>query len=116
MSANNFADLWNELKAEAVAEVAKLKADAVALEKSIVPVVEADIATVLSQFKTLAIQMVLQMAQGGLAAATGAEKQGVVITSVFQAAEAAGKQIAIQDAQMLAQQAFTAVATALKPA
>ena len=43
MSATTFAELWSELKSDAAASVAAVKAEAVALETQIVPVIESDI-------------------------------------------------------------------------
>lgn len=111
---NTFEELWTELKADAEAEWNALKAKAVEFEHTIVPVIEADIVAVLSQFKTLAIQTVLNLAQAEFNALSGAEKQSNVVTTVFQASEAAGKAVAIQDVRMFAQQAYDAVATTLK--
>jgi hypothetical protein len=87
----------------------------VAFEHNIVPVIEADIAAVLSQFKSLAVQTVLDLAKAEMNVLTGAEKQSTVVTTLFQAVEAAGKEVAIQDLRMFAQQAFDAVAGALAP-
>lgn len=113
--ASTFADLWTELKAEASAEVAKLKADLVSIEHNILPVIETDVATVLSQFKGLAISLVVQFAGDAFKAVSGEEKLGTVVTAVYQAAVGAGKTLAIQDAQLFAQQAYNAVATAVAP-
>lgn len=115
-NATTFSGLWDELKTEAAAEVAKLKADAVAFEANIVPVIEADVVALLSQFKSLAVQTVLSLAGAAGAAMTGEEKLGTVVTTVLQSAETQGKAIALGDAQTLAQQAFNAVGTALAPA
>ena len=113
--ASTFSELWNELKAEAVAEIAKLKAEVADFEHTIVPVIESDVASVLSQFKNLAVTTVLNLAKAEMSVLTGAEKQSTVVTTVFQAVEAAGKEVAIQDVRMLAQQAFDAVGSALAP-
>ncbi len=114
--ATTFAGLWDELKTEAATAVATLKADAKALEANIVPVIESDVAAVLSQSKGLAITLVTQFAGEAFQTVSGAEKIGTVATAVYQAAIGAGKNIAIQDAVMFAQQAFNAVAAALAPA
>lgn len=107
-----FAELGQELVADAKAAWAKLKAEATEIEHDIVPVAEADIVAVLSQFKQLAIDTVLKFAAAEFGSLTGNEKQGNVVTAVIQAAEAEGKTIALQDAAMLAQQAYDAVKTA----
>lgn len=106
-----FPDLWGELKSEASAEWAKLKAEAVSFEHTVIPIIEADVVAILSQFKTLAVQTVLSLAQAEFAALSGSEKQSTVVTTVFQAAEAQGLNVAIQDVRMFAQQAYDAVAT-----
>lgn len=107
--ASTFAELGAELIADAEAAWQKIKDTAIEIEHNIVPVIEADIVAVLSQFKQLAIDTVLNFAQAEFNNLTGAEKQSNVVTTVFQAAEAAGKNMAIQDARLLAQQAYDAV-------
>lgn len=111
--ATTFSELWDELKAGAEVEWQKLEAAVVSFEHNIVPIIEADIVAVLSQFKDLAIQTVLNLAKAEFADLTGQEKQSTVVTTIFQAAEAAGKQVAIEDARMFAQQTYDAVASAL---
>jgi len=113
--ATTFSQLLANLKAEAVAEIAKLKAQAIEFEHTIVPVIEADIAATLDQFKSLAVTTILNLAKSEFVAISGQEKQSTVVTTVFQAAEAAGKSIAIQDVRMFAQQAYDAVAGELTP-
>jgi signal transduction histidine kinase len=63
MAATTFSELAAELKAEAIAAWDAVKAEAVSIEHTIVPVIEADIATVLSQFSGLAVQTVLNFAK-----------------------------------------------------
>lgn len=116
MTATTFEGLWTELEDGAKALLAEAGEKLQEIEANIVPTIEADIVMVLSQFKDLAIQTVMQFASAEFANMTGQEKNGNVVTTVFQAAEAAGKNIAIQDAQLLAQQAYNAVATNLAPA
>ncbi len=111
--ATTFAGLWDELKADAAAEVARLRSGAKALEASVAPVAESDVAGVLSQFRGLAISLVTQFAGDAFRTVSGEEKIGTLVTALTQAALGAGKTIAIQDAQMFAQQAFHAVAAAL---
>lgn len=113
--ASTFSDLWTELKADAAAEWATIKAEAVQVENSIVPVVEADLVAALSQFKQLAITTVLNLAKSEFDVLTGQEKQSSVVTTVFQAAEEKGVQLGISDVRGFAQDVFTAVA-ATKPA
>lgn len=110
-----FSGLWDDLKAEAKALVQAAIDEGKKLEATIVPLIESDAATILSQFKTLAIQTVISLGAAELSALSGQEKQSTVVTTVYQAAQAAGKQIAIQDVRMFAQQAYNAVATQLVP-
>lgn len=104
--AKTFEELWTELKAEAAAEWQNVEADVKAEWQKVKPVVEADVVAVLSQFKKLAVQTVINLGKAEFASLTGAEKQGTVITTIFQAAEAAGKDLAISDARLLGQQAY----------
>lgn len=113
--ARTFAELFIELKAEAIAEWAAIANKVVEFEHTIVPIIEADIVAVLSQFKTLAVKTVIEMGAAGMAQLSGGEKFGTVVTRVFMAAQAAGKQVAIEDVRLLAQQAFNAVSGALAP-
>lgn len=115
MSATTFEELWQELEDGAKTLLAEAGEKLQEIEANIVPTIEADIVMVLSQFKELAIQTVLQFASAEFATLTGQEKQGNVVTTIFQAAEAAGKTIAITDAQLLAQQAYNAVKVNLTP-
>lgn len=110
MAATTFVELWNELKADAAAAVKAVEAKAVELEHYIVPVIEADLAMAFSQLKSVAIQAVMEAATLGL---TGNEKLGTVVTTVYQHAEANAINIGLTDAQLLAQQAYNAVATSL---
>jgi len=114
--ATTFAGLFTDLKTEATAFVKSLEAGAIALEHTIVPVVESDIATVLSQFKTVALNTVMSLASAEFNNLTGAQKNAITTNTIVQAAVASGKTIAQQDAQMLAQQAYNALATTLAPA
>lgn len=109
--ATTFSELWAELKTEALNAWQTVKADALALEHNIVPVIEADIATALSQFKTVAVNTVMSLATTEFANLTGAQKQAITLNTIVQSAIAAGKTVAIQDAKVLAQQAFNAVAS-----
>ncbi len=114
--ATTFAGLWDELKADAAAEVARLKSGAKALEANLAPVVESDVAGVLSQFRGLAISLVTQFAGDAFRTVSGEEKIGTLVTALSQAALGAGKAIAGEGARMFAQQAFHAVAAALSRA
>lgn len=107
--ASTFAELAHDLIETAERAWEAIKAEAIDFEHRIVPVIEADIVAVLGQFKQLAIDTVLNFAKAEFDNLTGAEKHSNVVTTVFQAAEAAGKQVAIQDVRMFAQQAYDAV-------
>jgi hypothetical protein len=113
---STFADLWTELKAEAVSQIAALEADAAVVEANITPIVESDLVALFGQFKTLLISTVLNLAKAEFSNLTGQEKQGNVVTTVFQAAEASGVSLLLSDATMLAQQAYNAVGASLSPA
>lgn len=109
--ATTFSGLWDDLKTEALNAWQAVKNDAVALESKLVPVVESDIATVLSQFKSVAINTVMTLATAQFANLTGAQKNTITVNTVVQSALAAGKTVALQDATMLAQQAYNALAS-----
>lgn len=111
MSATTFSGLWDELKTEALNAWQNIKTEAVALEQKFVPVAEADIATGLAQFKTLAVQLVLSLAGQEFANLTGAQKNTITTASIIATAKSLGTQIVQQDAAMLAQQAYNAVVT-----
>lgn len=107
--ANTFSGLWDELKTEALNTWQAIKNDIVSLEHTLVPVVEQDIALVLSQFKGVAVQMIMTLAQAEFANLSGTQKNAITVATIVNSAKAAGKQLAIQDAQLLAQQAFNAL-------
>lgn len=112
--ATTFVELWDEVKTEALNAWAALKTDVVAIEHTIVPVIEADLVAVLSQLKGIAVQMVMTLATQEFQNLTGAQKNVITTQSILNMAVALGKPIAQQDAQMLAQQAFNAVAAGAK--
>jgi hypothetical protein len=92
---------------------ARLVADAKAVEEKIVEVatelgtaVVQDLEAFVSQFSGIAINAVIAEAPKLI---SGQEKFGAAVTSVFQQAEAAGLNVAVQDAQMLVQSAFRQV-------
>ena len=113
--ATTFTELWDELKTEALNLWQAAKNDVVAVERTIVPVIETDITTVLSQFKTVALGTVMSLATAEFANLTGTQKNAITVNTIVQSAIAAGKTLALQDAQMLAQQAYHAVATSVTP-
>lgn len=111
--ANTFSDLWDEIKTAALNVVSTIKADLVQFEHNAVPVIEADLVLVLSQFKSLAVSMITTLATAEFANLTGGQKNTITVNTIIQSALAAGKPIALQDAQVLAQQAFNAVTYAV---
>lgn len=113
--ANTFEKLWTELKTDAVAEWHNVESAIVDEWHKVEPVIEADVVLVLSQFKQLAISTAINLGKAEFAALTGQEKQGNLITTIEQAAEAAGKNLAYADVQMFGQQVFNAVATTVPP-
>ena len=106
MSATTFAQLWDEIKTEALNVVQNLKAEFSAEEKKVVPVVEADLAMIFSQLKGVAVSTAATLATQEFANLTGAQKQSITINSIMSTAVALGKPVVQQDAQMLAQQAY----------
>lgn len=111
--ANTFAGLFDELKTEALNAWQSIKNDVVALEHTLVPVIESDITIVLSQFKGVAVNLILTLAQAEFANLTGTQKNSITVSTIVSAAKSAGKTIAVQDAQLLAQQAYNALVTNL---
>lgn len=114
-TATSFSQLLENLKTAALNAWESLKNTAIAIEHDIVPVIEQDIALVLSQFQGVAVNTVLQLASSAFSNLSGSQKNLITVNTIVQAAIANGKQIAIQDAQMLAQQAYNAVASAVTP-
>lgn len=111
--ANTFGQLFENLKTAALNAWQSLKNTAIAIEHDIVPVIEQDIAIVLSQFQGVAVNTILSLASTSFSNLSGTQKNQITVNAIVQAALANGKQIAIQDAQMLAQQAYNAVASTL---
>lgn len=106
MPATTFAQLWDELKTEALNVVSNLKAEFISFEKKAVPVAEADISAILSQLKGIAVSTVTTLATQEFANLTGGQKTTITANSIMQTAIAIGKPIGQQDAAMLAQQAY----------
>lgn len=113
MAATTFAQLWQEMETEALNLVSAAKAEIGVLEKGLVPVVETDLVTVLGQFKAVALNTVMAMAGAEFANLTGTQKNSITVNTIVQTAVASGKQISLQDAQLLAQQAFNGLSTAV---
>lgn len=111
--ATTFAELWAEIKTDALNAWQALKADVTAEEHKIVPIIQQDLVVVLSQFKTLAINTVLMLATMEFNNLTGAQKNTITANTILQAAIASGKQLGKQDAIMLAQQAFNELAASV---
>lgn len=111
----SFAALWDELKTDALNLWQSVQGKAVAAEAKIVPVIEQDIMLVLSQFRSVATNMVMTLATAEFNNLTGAQKNTITAATIVSAAKAAGQSVLQQDAQMLAQQAYHAVATTLTP-
>lgn len=115
MTATTFTELLSEIETTALNAVQSLKNSVVTWEHTLVPVVESDLVLVLSQFKSLAVNMVTTLAQEEFANLSGTQKNKITVETILQSAVAAGKPIAQQDAQMVAQQAFNAVISAITP-
>lgn len=111
--ATTFTELASEIETAALNAVQSLKNTLVTWEHTLVPVVESDLVLVLSQFKNLAISMVTTLAAQEFANLTGTQKNTITVQTVLQAALAAGKPIAQQDAQLLSQQVYNAVVSAV---
>ena len=112
--ANTFVELIEEIKTEALNLWQNLKGQALSFEHSIVPVIEQDLVLVLGQFKSLATNMIMTLAQAEFANLTGGQKNIITVNTIVEAAKAAGKPILLQDAQLLAQQAYNAIASTLQ--
>jgi len=111
--ANTFSELWEEIKTAALNAVQTVKADLIQWEHAAVPEIEKDLVLVLSQLKSLAVNMVTTLATAEFANLTGGQKQTITINTIIQSALAAGKPVALQDAQLLAEQAYHAVKSAV---
>lgn len=97
-------NIWENLKAAGEAEVATVAS-------ALGPVVKSEVAEVLSQLKTLALNTVVSLAQTEFENLTGGQKHSITTNTIMQAALASGKQLALQDAATLAQGAFDALAS-----
>lgn len=106
MAATTFAQLWDEIKTEALNVVQNLKAEFVTFETKAVPVVEADLVAIFSQLKGIATTTAATLATQEFANLTGGQKTTITLNSIMATAVALGKPIVQQDAQMIAQQAY----------
>jgi hypothetical protein len=111
--ANTFSGLWEELKTDALNFWQSVKNEAVTIEHNLVPVIESDLALVLSQFKNLAVTLITTFAQQEFANLTGGQKNIITVNTIIAAAKSAGHDIAVQDAQLLAQQVYNALVSSL---
>jgi hypothetical protein len=109
--ATTFSELWAEMKTEALNIWQSVKAEAVTLEHNLVPAIESDLVTVLSQFKGVALNTVMSLAGAEFANLTGTQKNAITVNTIVQTALATGKAVALQDAQLLAQQAYNGLTT-----
>src|SRR5258706_14846469 len=100
---NTFSALWDELKTEALNAWESVKNEAVYLEHTFVPILEQDIVLVLSQFKGLAVNIIMTLAKQEFDNLTGGQKNIITVQTILSAAASGGKEIALQDAQILAQ-------------
>lgn len=110
--ATTFSELWEEIRTAALNEVQSLKNTLVQWEHNAVPVVEADLVLALGQFKSFAVNMITTLATAEFQNLTGGQKNAITVQTILSAAKSAGKDLAVQDAQLLAQQAYNAVLTA----
>lgn len=111
-SATTFEGLWEEIETDALNAWQNIKNEAVVLEQKFVPVIESDLTGVLSQLKTVAVQLVLALAGQEFANLTGTQKSAITTASILANAKALGTPIVAQDAAMLAQQAYNGVVIA----
>lgn len=114
--ANTFAGLWDEIKTEALNFWQSIKNDAVTIEHNLIPIVEQDLALLLSQFKSLAVTMVTTLATQEFQNLTGGQKNTITVNTIVAAAKSAGKTIAAQDANLLAQQVYNGLISTLPKA
>lgn len=126
MPATTIADFWLELKTDASIEWARVKTaaaaveaivvkDALAVEKAIEPIVEAELVAIMSALKQYALTKVLELAGEEYAALSGQEKQSEVVTHLIQIGEGFGADVGgilITAARTLAQTAFVALGLA----
>lgn len=111
---NTFNDLFEEIKTAAFNAVQSLKGKLVQFEHAAVPVIEQDLLILLNQFKGLAVNLVTTLAQAEFENLTGTQKNTITVQTILASVKSSGKDIAVQDAQLLAQQAFNAVKFAVK--
>lgn len=107
---------WETLKTDALNLWQTVKADVTAEAVKFEPIVEADLVLVLSQLKTVALNTIMALATAEFQNLTGTQKNTITVNTIVQSAVASGKTIALQDAQLLAQQSYNALATAVSSA
>jgi hypothetical protein len=110
-----FNDIISQLEAFAEHEWEVIKADAIAIEQAVEPVIESAFHQLVQQFGMLAVQTVTGLMTGAQASLSGGEKFNLTVTTIVDAAEKAAVQIVQSDASALAKNAYLAVmATAPK--
>lgn len=102
-------DILAPLEAAAEAEWAKVKAEVIAIEQKVEPIIESGLALAVQDFGQLAVQTVMSLLGAAGTSLSGGEKLNLTATTIVQAAETQGKKIAAQDVTALAQNAYTAV-------
>lgn len=102
-------DIVAQLEGWAEEEWQKVEAEAVKIEQEVEPVVESSFAQAVSQFGQLAVSTVTNLMTSAGAALSGGEKLNLTVTTITDAAEQAGVQLAAADATALANNAYTAV-------
>lgn len=102
-------DILAPLEDFAKAIWAKVEAEAIVIEQKIEPVIESGLALAVTQFGQLAVQTVVNLMGAAGAALSGGEKLNLTVTTVTDAAQKAGVQLAAHDATALAQNAYIAV-------
>lgn len=115
MTASTFTQLWEELKTDALNAWQHVQSEVLVIERNLVPVIEQDLILVFSQVKTTAINMILTLATQEFQNLTGGQKNTITVQTVLAAAKTAGKELALQDAQLIVQQSYNALVTTLAP-
>jgi len=88
-----FEELWSNLKARGVEFWHTIEADAKAAEVRIVPILEADLVGIFSQFIGVAQSLIVKFASAEYDVLTGAQKQSNVATLLAESMQSAGHDI-----------------------
>lgn len=110
--ATTISGFFEEMKAEAAAKLKALEAEGSAVVQRISAAgaaMEKEIVKDFGEFKSLAIDTVTQLAEEGYEFLTGDEKNTRTVATILKAASDKGIQMAVADAQVLAQLAYRAV-------